>query len=317
MKLPEKSDNMGLNEWLDRELPAITYKLDEQHRDFMRTERTLGPAGREQVIELIDLLRAALFPGVYEDAPIDESRTALLIGTKLREAAALLSALVERTMYNACRRTEKDTDACRECAERAEAVTQVMLAALPGIRAMLDLDIQAAYEGDPAVRNREEILLSYPFIEAITIHRLAHVLYTEGIPIIPRVMSEYAHQRTGIDIHPGATIGRSFFIDHGTGVVIGETTTIGDRVKLYQGVTLGARSFALDENGNPVKGVKRHPDIEDDVVIYSGATILGGDTRIGYGSVIGGNVWLTHSVPPRSKVVGNPSMSPIVKEASI
>ena len=304
---------MALNEWLDRELPAITYALDEQHRDFMRTERTLGPAGREQVIELIDLLRAALFPGVYEDTPIDESRTALLIGTRLREAAALLSALVERTLYNACKRREKDKHICDECGERAESVTQTLLAALPQIRGMLDYDIQAAYEGDPAVRNREEILLSYPFIEAITIHRLAHVLYRERVPIIPRVMSEYAHQRTGIDIHPGAQIGRSFFIDHGTGVVIGETTTIGDRVKLYQGVTLGARSFALDEHGNPVKGVKRHPDIEDDVIIYSGATILGGDTRIGRGSVIGGNVWVTHSVPAGSKVVGSPSMSPVVK----
>ena len=130
-------------------------------------------------------------------------------------------------------------------------------------------------------------------------------------------MSEYAHQRTGIDIHPGAQIGRSFFIDHGTGVVIGETTTIGDRVKLYQGVTLGARSFALDEHGNPVKGVKRHPDIEDDVVIYAGATILGGDTRIGAGSVIGGNVWLTHSVPPHSKVINDPQLSPVVKEGRI
>ena len=308
---------MGLNEWLDRELPAITYALDEQHREFMQAERTLGPAGREQVIELIGHLRAALFPGVYEDTPIDENRTALIIGTKLREAASLLSSLIERTLYNACRRAEKDTNTCTECGERAAQATQTLLSALPEIRRMLDLDIQAAYEGDPAVRNREEILLSYPFIEAITIHRLAHVLYMQRVPIIPRVMSEYAHQRTGIDIHPGAQIGKSFFIDHGTGVVIGETTTIGDRVKMYQGVTLGARSFALDADGNPVKGVKRHPDIEDDVILYAGATILGGDTRIGAGSVIGGNVWLTHSVPAGSKVVGSPNMSPIVKEARI
>ena len=308
---------MALNDWLDRELPAITYALDAQHREFMQAERTLGPAGRVQVIELIGHLRAALFPGVYEETPIDENRTALIIGTKLREAASLLSSLVERTLYNACRRQEKDTHTCNECGDRAAHATETLLSALPEIRRMLDLDIQAAYEGDPAVRNREEILLSYPFIEAITIHRLAHVLYKEQVPIIPRVMSEYAHQRTGIDIHPGATSGKSFFIDHGTGVVIGETTTIGDRVKMYQGVTLGARSFALDADGNPVKGVKRHPDIEDDVILYAGATILGGDTRIGAGSVIGGNVWLTHSVPPGSKVVGSPNMSPIVKEARI
>ena len=308
---------MTLNEWLDRELPSVTYALDKQHRDFMRTERMLGPAGREQVIELIGHLRAAMFPGIYEDTPIDEARTALIIGTKLREAAALMSALIERTLYNACRRADKDPSKCSECGDRAAHATETLLSALPEIRRMLDLDIQAAYEGDPAVRNREEILLSYPFIEAITIHRLAHVLSKEQVPIIPRVMSEYAHQRTGIDIHPGATIGKSFFIDHGTGVVIGETTTIGDRVKMYQGVTLGARSFALDADGNPVKGVKRHPDIEDDVILYAGATILGGDTRIGAGSVIGGNVWLTHSVPPGSKVVGSPNMSPIVREGRI
>ena len=283
----------------------------------MNAERTLGTAGREQVISLIGYLRAALFPGVYDDSPIDEARTGLHIGTKLREAASLASALIERALVNTCQRGSREQLGCTGCASRAAAVTETLLAALPGIRELLDLDIRAAYEGDPAVRNREEILLSYPFIEAITIHRLAHVLYTQQVPIIPRIMSEYAHQRTGIDIHPGAQIGRSFFIDHGTGVVIGETTTIGDRVKLYQGVTLGARSFALDEHGKPVKGVKRHPDIEDDVVIYAGATILGGDTRIGAGSVIGGNVWLTHSVPPGSKVVGSPSMSPVVKEGRI
>ena len=303
---------MNLNQWLDAHLPAITETLDERHRDFMQTERTLGTAGREQVIVLIGYLRSALFPGVYDEAPIDETRTGLLIGTKLREAAALSSALIERTLYNINPR--KDVQSATDCSERAARITERLLSALPDIRAMLDLDIRAAYEGDPAVRNREEILLSYPFIEAITIHRIAHVLYLEQLPVIPRIMSEYAHQRTGIDIHPGATIGRSFFIDHGTGVVIGETTTIGDRVKMYQGVTLGARSFALDENGNPVKGVKRHPDIEDDCIIYAGATILGGDTRIGRGSVIGGNVWLTHSVPAGSRVVGSPSMSPIIRE---
>ena len=144
------------------------------------------------------------------------------------------------------------------------------------------------------------------------IYRFAHVLYSLCVPVIPRIMTEYAHQRTGIDIHPGATIGRRFFIDHGTGVVIGETCVIGNNVKMYQGVTLGARSFDLDEQGNPVKGIKRHPDIEDDVIIYSGATILGGDTRIGRGSVIGGNVWRTHSVPPYSKVY-NAQPAPIIK----
>ncbi|MBE6930351.1 MAG: serine acetyltransferase [Oscillospiraceae bacterium] len=303
---------MTLNNWLDRDLPAITAALNERHQNFMQEERTLGTAGRERVIQLINLLRSALFPGVYENAPIDEERTDILIGTKLREAAMTISALVHQVLFSECTRAEKES--CSGCQGRADYVAQVLLSKLPEIREKLDLDIRAAYEGDPAVRNREEILLSYPFIEAITIHRIAHVLYELKIPVIPRIMSEYAHQRTGIDIHPGASIGKSFFIDHGTGVVIGETCTIGDRVKMYQGVTLGARSFTLDEDGNPVKGIKRHPDIEDDVVIYAGATILGGDTRVGRGSVIGGNVWLIKSVAPYSKVVNSPELSPVVKE---
>ena len=189
------------------------------------------------------------------------------------------------------------------------------MAKMPTIRGMLTLDIEAAYAGDPAARYIEEILLGYPSVQAVAIYRLAHEMFIRHIPIIPRVMTEYAHEITGIDIHPGATIGKYFFIDHGTGVVIGETCTIGDNVKLYQGVTLGAKSFEVDADGNLVKGIKRHPDIEDDVVIYSGATILGGDTRIGRGSIIGGNVWLTESVPPYSRVY-NSTPSPIIKEKS-
>jgi serine O-acetyltransferase len=177
---------------------------------------------------------------------------------------------------------------------------------------MLQEDIQAAYEGDPAARSTMEIVMSYPGLYAITVHRIAHALYRQGVHLIPRVMSEHAHSKTGIDIHPGATIGAGFFIDHGTGVVIGETCTIGKRVKLYQGVTLGALSFAKDDTGALVKGVKRHPDVEDKVVIYAGATILGGDTVIGHDSVIGGNVWLIHSVPPGSKVY-NQTPSPVIK----
>ncbi|HEX3048085.1 MAG TPA: serine O-acetyltransferase EpsC, partial [Bacillota bacterium] len=180
------------------------------------------------------------------------------------------------------------------------------------IRECLQMDIQAAYDGDPAALTTEEILLAYPSIEVMSIHRIAHELYTLQVPIIPRIMSEYAHQMTGIDIHPGAKIGEYFFIDHGTGVVIGETCTIGKKVKIYQGVTLGAKSFSLDAQGNPIKGVKRHPNIEDNVVIYAGATILGGDTVIGHDSIIGGNVWLTQSVPPFSKVY-NAQPAPVIK----
>jgi len=169
-------------------------------------------------------------------------------------------------------------------------------AELPEIYDEIRTDIRAAYEGDPAATSEDEVIITYPAFKAISVYRMAHRLYQKKVPVLPRIMTEYAHRQTGIDIHPGATIGRYFFIDHGTGVVIGETTTIGDHVKLYQHVTLGAKSFELGEDGNPVKGVKRHPDIGSYVVIYAGATILGGDTRVGDHSVVGGNVWLTHSL---------------------
>lgn len=171
-----------------------------------------------------------------------------------------------------------------------------ILEALPKIKALLETDIQAAYEGDPAAMSTDEVILTYPAFKAISTYRIAHVLYEMKVPIIARLMTEYAHRMTGIDIHPGATIGEYFFIDHGTGVVIGETTTIGEHVKLYQHVTLGAKSFETNDDGSLVKGIKRHPDIGNHVVIYAGATILGGTTRIGDNCVVGGNVWLTHSL---------------------
>jgi serine O-acetyltransferase len=177
-----------------------------------------------------------------------------------------------------------------------------LLSKIPEVREFLSKDVEAAYEGDPAAGTNEEIIVCYPFVEAIATHRIAHELYSIGLPLVPRIMSEWAHQQTGIDIHPGAKIGSYFFIDHGTGVVIGETAEIGDHVKIYQGVTLGALSFPRDPDGKIVKGGKRHPTIEDRVTIYSGATILGGDTVIGEGSVIGANAWVTASVEPGTKV---------------
>jgi serine O-acetyltransferase len=186
----------------------------------------------------------------------------------------------------------------------ADAVALRLIERLPALREWLAADVEAAFQGDPAAKSFAEIVVSYPSIRALAIHRIAHVLYQEGLPLIPRIMSEYAHDRTGIDIHPGARIGRRFFIDHGTGVVIGETTEIGDNVRLYQGVTLGALSPRQVES---LRNVKRHPTLEDDVTIYAGSTILGGETVIGAGSVIGGNVWLTESVPPGSKVVAEPA----------
>lgn len=190
-----------------------------------------------------------------------------------------------------------------EAHEKVEALVD----ALPEILEMLKTDIQAGYEGDPAAKSMDEVIVTYPAFVAISTYRIAHKLYELGVPMIPRVMTEQAHETTGIDIHPGATIGRYFFIDHGTGVVIGETTTIGDHVKIYQHVTLGAKSFPVGEDGTPVKNIKRHPDIGDRVVIYAGATILGGDTKIGDDCVVGGNVWLTHSLDPGVTIVTKPS----------
>ena len=196
----------------------------------------------------------------------------------------------------------------------AKAVVTAFVARLPEVKRLVATDVQAAYEGDPAATSPMEVVMAYPGLYAVTIHRLAHELYNLKVPIIPRVMSELAHSKTGIDIHPGATIGERFFIDHGTGVVIGETTVIGKNVKLYQGVTLGAKSFQKDpETGALVKGIKRHPNVEDNVVIYAGATILGGDTTIGHDSEIGGSVWLIDSVPPNSRVYNKPP-APEIRE---
>ena len=195
----------------------------------------------------------------------------------------------------------------------AKEIVDDFVAALPEVRRLVETDVQAAYDGDPAATSRMEVVMAYPGLYAVTIHRLAHVLYKLKVPIIPRVMSELAHSKTGIDIHPGATIGEMFFIDHGTGVVIGETTVIGRNVRLYQGVTLGGLSFDKDANGALVKGLKRHPNIEDNVVIYANATILGGNTTIGHDSEIGGNVWIKESVPPNSRVYNKPP-APVIKK---
>ena len=210
------------------------------------------------------------------------------------EAAELLSVCLERVLP-----PERDQ----------ETVVDALFAALPEVQRQLQTDLVAAYEGDPAAASVDEIILCYPAFPAIAAYRLAHVLYLEKVPLLPRMMTEYAHRTTGIDIHPGATIGDSFFIDHGTGVVIGETTTIGEHVKLYQHVTLGAKSFELGPDGSPVKGIKRHPDIGDRVVIYAGATILGGHTRIGSDSVIGGSVWLTRSVEAGKMVLASAAVT--------
>ncbi len=257
-------------------------------------------AGRKAVYQILEDLLAILFPGCHGMAPMPPRYLRDFIEERLTAIQGQLELHVEKAFRYQCV-FDKCKD-CGQCPEKAAKAVRELLQALPGIKRTLESDVTAAYEGDPAARSVMEVVMSYPGLQAIAVHRIAHVLYGAGVPLIPRILSEHAHSVTGIDIHPGATIGPGFFIDHGTGVVIGETSVIGRNVKLYQGVTLGALSFPKDKDGKPIKGIKRHPNVEDNVTIYAGATILGGDTTIGAGSEIGGNVWLTHSVPANSKV---------------
>ncbi|MBN1360917.1 MAG: hypothetical protein JW993_10010 [Sedimentisphaerales bacterium] len=254
---------------------------------------------RDVVIDVVEALRAVLFPGYFGTSELTVDNTAFHLGSALDRIHRSLREQIRRGLCFACE--DLGADALVGCDARAESATWEFLNRLPELQRILATDVQAAYEGDPAATSPDEAIFCYPGILAITNHRLAHALHTLGVPLIPRIIAEHAHSITGIDIHPGATIGESFFIDHGTGVVIGETCTIGQRVRLYQGVTLGAKSFPLDKDGKPIKGIKRHPNVEDDVIIYSEATILG-PVVIGRGSVIGGNVWLVRNVPPGSRV---------------
>jgi serine O-acetyltransferase len=232
-----------------------------------------------------------LVPGYFEERRLAKKDVPGLVDTLLKRIGTRLEVEVEKSL-----RFSKDPHP----GTHARAVTMEVLGKLPELRKAIRTDVEAAYRGDPAARSNEEIIMAYPCVLAISLQRFAHELYELKVPILPRMITEFGHERTGIDIHPGARIGTHFFIDHGTGVVIGETATIGSHVKLYQGVTLGAKSFEVDNQGNPVKGVKRHPDIGDNVTIYAHATILGGDTYIGANSVVGGNVWLLESVPANS-----------------
>ncbi|HON92362.1 MAG TPA: hypothetical protein PKZ07_12410 [Sedimentisphaerales bacterium] len=257
---------------------------------------------RGKIIEVLDLLFEVLFPGHTGNKAVTRSNVRYIVGDLLSQIYTDLSEQVKRAFQYQCR-----IDNCLhcDCTERAERVTGEILEELPRIRGLLKGDVQAAYDGDPAARSYEEIVMSYPCIVAIATYRIAHELHIRQVPLIPRIMSECAHMRTGIDIHPGAEIGGHFFIDHGTGVVIGETSVIGRNVKIYQGTTLGALSFRRDDRGRIIKGGKRHPTIEDDVTIYAEATILG-DVVIGKGAVIGGNTWVKESVPP-GMTVSSPS----------
>jgi serine O-acetyltransferase len=260
---------------------------------------------RGEILGILDLIFEVLFPGHTGKRTVTKSNISFILGDILCELYSELAGQVERAYQYQCR--IKECGDC-DCHTMAHNVTQHLLMKLPKIRETLKGDVQAAFEGDPAAKSYEEIVISYPGIIAIATYRIAHELFLEQVPLIPRIMGECAHAKTGIDIHPGARIGKHFFIDHGTGVVIGETTVIGNKVKIYQGVTLGAMSFPKDERGKIIKSGKRHPTIEDEVTIYAEATILG-DIVIGKGAVIGGNVWVKEPVPPGVTVsTANPDL---------
>ena len=270
------------------------------YENVIHLRRHNGPMPSVEILkDIIEELRSILFPGYFGRSEIKPETMNYYVGAALDRVSRFLSEQIKRGFCFEC--SEDVTKQCEECAEEALEITGKFISGLSGIRCLLAIDAAAAYEGDPAAKSLGETIFCYPSLRALCNYRIAHALFTLGVPLIPRIITELAHSETGIDIHPGAQIGKKFFMDHGTGIVIGETSIIGRNVRIYQGVTLGAKSFTLDENGRPVKGILRHPVVEDDVIIYSGATILGRVT-IGKGAVIGGNVWLTRDVPPGTRV---------------
>lgn len=251
---------------------------------------------REAIEDILRDLDAIVFPGFRENEAFDEENLCLIAAERVHRTARKLIREVEKSLSYCCR-SGRNTCVKNGCRVTAENIVEAFFSELPQLRRVLAMDVEAAFRGDPAAKSIEEVVVAYPGLLAITAHRIAHFFWTRQVPLIPRMMSEIIHGRTGIDIHPGAQIGESFFIDHGTGVVIGETCVIGRNVKIYQGVTLGALSVKKTESD-----VKRHPSIEDDVTIYAGATILGGNTVIGHGCIIGGNVWITESIEPETQI---------------
>ena len=276
--------------------------LDSYHRYGLinRSDSDSFP-NRQNVVEILGDIQTLVFPGFKKAEDIDPVNIRYVTGQKVNNVIAKLTKEIQKALIYMLSKKEKsecvENPTNSKCFQLAEQVATGLMEEIPEIRRKIQLDVIAAFNGDPAAKSNEEVILSYPGLEAILVYRIAHYLYENGVPIIPRIMSEHVHGKTGIDIHPGAKIGESFFIDHGTGVVIGETCKIGTNVKIYQGVTLGALSVKKSLTGN-----KRHPTIEDDVTIYANATILGGETVIGKGSTIGGNTWVTKSVPAGSVI---------------
>jgi serine O-acetyltransferase len=300
---------MEINKWMNNSLPGLVEEIRSRIETGHHIENCnyLGLAGRKEIYEILDHLLSVLFPGRYSKDSVPKDDLSFYIHDVLRHISFKFSRHLKDAFHHFCRKRTPacDTKDCDNCAY--ESLTY-LIESIPDIRDVLQQDIEAAYFGDPAANSIEEIILSYPAIDAIATYRIAHLLYQKDVPVVPRILSERAHSLTGIDIHPGAAIGPGFFIDHGTGVVIGETCSIGKNVKIYQGVTLGALS-PFDKDGNPRKGEKRHPDIEDDVIIYANATILGGKTVIGKGAIIGGNTWITASVKPGTLVYRNTNVT--------
>ncbi|MCL2349712.1 MAG: serine acetyltransferase [Planctomycetaceae bacterium] len=296
---------MSTDIYLKDSLQDLTSRIVKTYTELKRIQHldVCPLPSYDVVVDVIQDLKEILFPGYRRLTRLHTANVVYHVGELIDKLHDRLSVQIERAICHGA-------DEAHICSPQKKFDFELLgrqksfalLEKLPEIRQMLALDVEAAYAGDPACKTFDEVIFCYPGLEAITVYRLANVLHRLNVPIIPRMMTEYAHSRTGIDIHPGATIGRYFFIDHGTGVVIGETCEIGDWVKLYQGVTLGALSFAKDDNGNLVRGTKRHPTIEDNVVIYANATVLGGNTVVGKGSVIGSSVWLTYSVDPDTTV---------------
>jgi serine O-acetyltransferase len=287
-----------MNEKVSRAADALVASYTREGVKIHHLDRRPLPS-RAEAVGVLDALQELLFPG-YTGA---QGLTGASLRLHVESRMAWLYETLTEQIGRAINHGHRLDDACPVTERQAAECAEEFISRLPFVRERLATDVKAAYEGDPAAVCYDEIIFSYPGLYAVAVYRLAHELHTLGVPLIPRIMTEHAHARTGIDIHPGTRVGHSFFIDHGTGVVVGGTAVIGDNVKLYQGVTIGAFSFDKDAAGQLVRHTKRHPTIEDDVIVYAGATILGGDTTIGRGSVIGGNVWLTHSVPPGTRVL--------------
>jgi serine O-acetyltransferase len=295
-----KTEAVSVSRYRER-LPGIVDQIIHVcTTDACHTHIDFDPIfSKEKIIQVIYKLREVIFPGYFDPSKIDPVNLSYAMGQSVSFLFDLLSQQITYSIRHDCFRYDLS---CQDCEKMGYENTLLFLKAMPEIQRLLALDVAACFDGDPAAKSLDEIIFCYPGIFAVMVYRVAHKLHELGVPFIPRIMTEYAHGQTGIDIHPGARIGEGFVIDHGTGVVIGETTVIGNHVRIYQGVTLGALSLPRNA-GEELRGKKRHPTIEDEVIVYSGATILGGQTCIGARSVIGGNVWITESVPPDTRVL--------------